>query len=222
MLFIFILLTCVSAYAQNQTQKQPEMKERQVWLRLKSGQVLTGNLVKMDAASVDFTVKGILQSVPCDDLIGVMFVPPAPRPTTSASGPTSAPAPAPAPMTPKEEQPAIASQNLPDHCVRTRSGPSITLAGGQYKHEGFGNKLRDFNYRGSFTAHGGKISVYITDADNYANLVNGKKFYSLYSAKNVTEGEFNVSFKQGNYHLVWWNESRSDTRVVEAELCFVY
>jgi TonB family protein len=43
---------------------------------LESGPVLTGDLVKMDPESIDFTVKGILQTVKCDDLIGVMFAPP--------------------------------------------------------------------------------------------------------------------------------------------------
>jgi len=64
---------------QDKEQKSPEQKPaRQVWIRLKSGQVLKGDLVKMDPESIDFTVKGILQTVKCDDLIGVMFVPPTP------------------------------------------------------------------------------------------------------------------------------------------------
>jgi len=54
---------------QDKEQKSPEQKPaRQVWIRLKSGQVLTGDLVKMDPESIDFTVKGILQTVKCDDL----------------------------------------------------------------------------------------------------------------------------------------------------------
>ena len=62
---------------QDKEQKSPEQKPaRQVWIRLKSGPVLTGDLVKMDPESIDFTVKGILQTVKCDDLIGVMFAPP--------------------------------------------------------------------------------------------------------------------------------------------------
>src|SRR5215510_9530951 len=61
---------------QDKEQKSPEQKPaRQVWIRLKSGQVLIGDLVKMDPESIDFTVKGILQTVKCDDLIGVMFAP---------------------------------------------------------------------------------------------------------------------------------------------------
>jgi TonB family protein len=61
---------------QDKEQKSPEQKPaRQVWIRLKSGKVLTGDLVKMDPESIDFTVKGVLQSVKCDDLIEVMFAP---------------------------------------------------------------------------------------------------------------------------------------------------
>src|SRR5262249_31749442 len=61
---------------QDKEQKSPEQKPaRQVWIRLKSGKVLTGDLVKMDPESIDFTVKGILQTVKCDDLIEVMFAP---------------------------------------------------------------------------------------------------------------------------------------------------
>jgi TonB family protein len=63
--------------AQDKEQKSPEQKRaRQVWIRLKSGTVLSGVLVKMDPESIDFTVRGILQTVNCDDLIGVMFEPP--------------------------------------------------------------------------------------------------------------------------------------------------
>lgn len=204
-LIAMILLACVCSYAQTSAQK-----ERTVWIRLKTGEVLTGSLVKMDTASVDFKVKGVLQSVSCDDLTGVMFIAPSPRPT---------PTPAPVAVKPQEEQ-VVMAQTPPDHCVRTRTQPNITIAGGQYYKTQFGNKVRDFHFRGSFTAHGGKVSAYIVDAENFANLVNFKKFRPFYSATNVTEGEFDVALKQGNYHFVWWNESRTDTRVIEAELCF--
>lgn len=217
-----MLFAWIDVVAQNNTQKQSEPKERKVWIRLKSGEVLSGELVKMDKASVDFTVKGVMQSVSCDDLYGVMFVPPTPRPANaSAPAPTPAPIQAQAQAKPQQEEaPAGSSQELPDRCVVSRTQP-ITLAGGQYKHSVFSNSLRDFRFRGAFNAHGGKISVYITDAENYANLINGKKFFSFYSAKSVTEGQFDMPFKQGSYHFVWWNDSRYDTRVVEAELCFV-
>src|SRR5215510_6207881 len=75
-LFIATMLLAPISPAQDKEQKSPEQKPaRQVWIRLKSGQVLTGDLVKMDPESIDFTVKGILQTVKCDDLIGVMFAP---------------------------------------------------------------------------------------------------------------------------------------------------
>jgi len=70
---------------QDKEQKSPEQKPaRQVWIRLKSGKVLTGDLAQMDPESIDFTVKGILQTVKCDDLIGVMFAPPTPTPTPTS------------------------------------------------------------------------------------------------------------------------------------------
>lgn len=120
MLIAFILLACVCGFAQNSTRKQPEQKERQIWIRLKSGEVLSGNLVRMDATSVDFTVKGILQSVPCDNLIGVMFIPPTPRPTpTPAPVATPTPTPVPAPVRLQEQQPIVRSQQTPDNAFVT-------------------------------------------------------------------------------------------------------
>lgn len=77
-------LACICSPAQNNTDKKPpEPKSaRQIWIRLKSGPVLTGDLVKIGPESVDFTEKGISQSVPCDNIIGVMFAPPpTPMPT---------------------------------------------------------------------------------------------------------------------------------------------
>jgi TonB family protein len=97
MFAIIAVITAVSLPIQASKQEQ---KIRQVWLRLKSGPVLNGNLVKMDQMSIDFTVKGILQSVPCDDLIGVMFIPPTVRPT---------PMPTPTPCPPSIDDPIIYS-----------------------------------------------------------------------------------------------------------------
>src|SRR5262245_4251518 len=62
-----------------------EPKPRQVCITLKSGRSLTGALVQMDPLSVEFKVKGFPQSVPCDDLIGVMFAPPTPTPTSTSA-----------------------------------------------------------------------------------------------------------------------------------------
>jgi TonB family protein len=85
-----LTLACLPVQA---NQQPPQHKSRQVWLRTKAGPILTGDLVKMDVDTVDFTVKGILQSVPCDDLIGVMFIPPSLKPTlTQDRSPLSEPA----------------------------------------------------------------------------------------------------------------------------------
>lgn len=100
-LVIVFSLACIASSAQKATPKIREQKTRQVWLRLKAGPILNGDLVKMDADTVDFTVKGILQSVSCDDLIGVMFIPPSPRPTPTpipTPSPTPTPIPTPVPI----------------------------------------------------------------------------------------------------------------------------
>lgn len=106
-------------------------------------------------------------------------------------------------------------------CMFQKTRP-ITLAGDQRKHIGFGNTKRDFHFKGDYQAHGSKISVYITDVENYAKQINGEKFEALYGAKKVTKGDFGLDLPMGNYHLVWWNESTNKTVVIEAEVCFVH
>lgn len=214
-ILLVVVIGCLSSLAQDDNStKSPDPKtERQIWIRLKSGPVLTGNLVKMDSDSVDFKVKGVLQSVKCDELIGVMFIPPTPKPAPAPVRTQQTPVPA-----PEKPQPEQTPAQLPDRC----SHRSIQLAGGQYNHSGFSQSIRDFIYKGNFKVHGGKISMYITDAENYAKLINFKKFIAFHSLVNVTEGDFSVSLPKGEYHLTWWNESRSDTRLIEAEVCFSY
>ncbi|HEX2491629.1 MAG TPA: energy transducer TonB [Blastocatellia bacterium] len=87
-MFIVVLsLAYISAPAQDKptTQDSSEPKPRQIWIRLKSEQILTGDLVHMDSVSVEFKVNSILLSVPCDDLIGVMFAPPTPTSTPTSN-----------------------------------------------------------------------------------------------------------------------------------------
>jgi TonB family protein len=60
--------------------------ERKIWIKLKSGETLTGNLQKIDLESVDFTVKNILQTISLDEVESVSFVSP-----TSAARPTPTP-----------------------------------------------------------------------------------------------------------------------------------
>src|SRR5262245_21503668 len=79
-LFIASLLLILSCLTVEANQQAIQKKARQIWLRTKAGPILNGDLLKMDSESVDFTVKGILQSIPCDDLIGVMFIPPSVKP----------------------------------------------------------------------------------------------------------------------------------------------
>lgn len=70
------LLLALASLPVEADQQSPPQKSRLVWLRLKAGPILSGNLIKLDSDSVDFTVKGVLQTVSCEDLIGVMFIPP--------------------------------------------------------------------------------------------------------------------------------------------------
>ena len=83
MFAVVLSLAYISSTAQDKASPpKTEPKPRQVWITLKLGEILTGDLAQMDPVSVGFKVKGILQSVPCDDLIGVMFAPPTPTPTS--------------------------------------------------------------------------------------------------------------------------------------------
>jgi TonB family protein len=108
-IILIVLLALIAPAQNNITRKQPDkVPGRTVWIKLKSGEVLTGQLIRIDPATVDFTVKGILQSVPCGDVVGVAFdvstpIPfptptPAPTPTpTSTPTPTPKPTPTPTP-----------------------------------------------------------------------------------------------------------------------------
>jgi TonB family protein len=91
-LAVLFLASICSPAQNNADKKSPEQKSaRQIWIRLRSGPVLTGDMVKIGPESVDFTEKGISQSVPCDDIIGVLFAPP----PTPLSAPKDSPTPLP-------------------------------------------------------------------------------------------------------------------------------
>lgn len=99
MFAVVLSLAYISSPAQDKASPQKtEPKQRQVWISLKSEQILIGDLAHMDPVSVEIKVNRILVSVPCDDLIGIMFVPPTPtstptsderiEPMTGSLGPT--------------------------------------------------------------------------------------------------------------------------------------
>ena len=68
-LIITALLVSARSSAQNAGKKGSEQKpERKIWIKLISGETLTGNLEKVDLESVDFTVKNILQTVALDEV----------------------------------------------------------------------------------------------------------------------------------------------------------
>ena len=69
------LLAITYASAQDAAKKDADQKrERRISIKLNSGETLTGNLVKADPESVDFTVKNVLQTVSLDDVDSITFV----------------------------------------------------------------------------------------------------------------------------------------------------
>ncbi|MGE0104939.1 MAG: energy transducer TonB [Blastocatellales bacterium] len=78
-LFLTINLYC-PVFGQDPNKDQSQIvnkeKERPVKIRLRSGETVAGIIVRVDSKTVDFTVKGILQSVSLDkvDLIEFDFV----------------------------------------------------------------------------------------------------------------------------------------------------
>jgi TonB family protein len=99
-LIVIVFLLNAHSSAQNAGQtvgkKGPEQRtevaeqkpERKIWIKLKSGETLTGNLQKIDLESIDFTVKNILQTISLDEVESVFFINPAPA---SRSASTSRP-----------------------------------------------------------------------------------------------------------------------------------
>ena len=79
-LIAIALLAITHSSAQDAAKKDADQKrERRISIKLKSGETLTGNLVKVDPESVDFTVKNALQTVALDDVESISFVIPAPK-----------------------------------------------------------------------------------------------------------------------------------------------
>ncbi len=76
-LIAIALLTITYSFAQDAGKKDADQKrERRISIKLKSGETLTGNLVKVDLESVDFTVKNALQTVALDDVESISFITP--------------------------------------------------------------------------------------------------------------------------------------------------
>lgn len=209
---------------------------RQIWIRIKGGQTLTGDLVKMDSDSIEFKVKGILQSLKLDEVMLVSFFAPKPIPAQAQAQIDAAhkrnadlqekiAAEAAKPET-KTQQPAQLNTEvdapviLPDKCEPQH----LTIEKGHFSHHGFANTLHDFHYRGEFKSIGDmKINFYITDSDNYAKFVNHKKFYTFFALEKVTEGKFDLACEKGkDYHIVIVNTSVYDARVIEGTYCFSY
>src|SRR5215475_2037937 len=204
---------------------------RRVWLRMRSGPIVTGELVKMDTETIEFKVKGILQSVKLDELIGVMFISPAESQAQAKAQMEAAQANAAAA---RERNAALQKRIEEDRQPRTQAPPTQTVEvpkscaphynhridGGQYAPVTISNYKHDFHHIGDYTIKGGKADVYIVDDDNFVKLVNHHKFEAIYAQKGVTEGEWNIALQQGrDYHIVFINPSIYDVRLVDANFC---
>lgn len=62
--------------SQQQADQQTNESARPIWIRLKTGEILTGQFVRVDTTAVEFTVRGILQAIPLDDVIAIYFIDP--------------------------------------------------------------------------------------------------------------------------------------------------
>ena len=81
----------VSPGQDDKTPDQSPKTRRQIWIRLKTGEIVTGDLVKVDLERVEFKVRDILQTVSLDQVSNINFVEPSNRPPTIALlGSTSA------------------------------------------------------------------------------------------------------------------------------------
>lgn len=69
-----LLLVGFPVRAGQQSPQSPQ-QSRHVWFQTRDGHILSGDLVKLDPSSLDFTVKGILQSIPYEDLTSIAFQP---------------------------------------------------------------------------------------------------------------------------------------------------
>ncbi len=97
---------------------------------------------------------------------------------------------------------------------------AISIKPDGFYHGRAGNRLKDFRLRGNFDSHGGKVDFYITDAEGYADFINHKKFKTYHAIEKATSGKFDLNLPQGNYDVIFLNRSSSESRVVEAEICF--
>lgn len=94
-----LLITILALFCQPQeaqqtrvkdVQKPPASKERNIVIKLRTGEELRGSLLKVDSESVDFTVKGLLQSVPLDEVEQINFKPVNAADTSSDVAPMTA------------------------------------------------------------------------------------------------------------------------------------
>lgn len=88
----------------------------------------------------------------------------------------------------------------------------ITVYAGDYYDVPFSvdiDTMHDVTVSGSFAASGGSgndVEVYVMNASDYANWVNGHSSSALYSSGRITAADLNIPITaSGNYHLVYSN-----------------
>jgi TonB family protein len=85
----------IVSLGQDESRKTPDQsatksstsKTRQVWIKLNTGEVVKGDLLKVDTDTVEFKVLDILQSVSLDKVSNISFVDPSNRPSIAPSRP---------------------------------------------------------------------------------------------------------------------------------------
>src|SRR5262245_6726126 len=70
---------------QSATKSSTSQTRRQVWVKLKTGEIITGNLLKVDTDTVEFKVRDILQTISLDQVSNISFVAPSNSPRKSNS-----------------------------------------------------------------------------------------------------------------------------------------
>src|SRR5262245_38988219 len=82
---LFIVFGYIVSSGQDENQKTPDQSpktRRQIWIELKTGEIVTGDLVKVDLETIEFKVRNILQTVSLDKVSNISFVEPSNQPPT--------------------------------------------------------------------------------------------------------------------------------------------
>src|SRR5215510_3837766 len=85
---LFIVFAYIVSPGQDENHKTPDQSpktRRQIWIKLKTGEIVAGDLVKVDLETIEFKVRDILQTIPLDTVSNISFVDPSNKPSNSAT-----------------------------------------------------------------------------------------------------------------------------------------